>query len=322
MIESSHAQKNSGVSVADARKELVGKTVVVTTPSAELQDSRGLSQWYQASAASASGVNLSEHLPATYQNKRAVVVAVEPVSARAERNALGESIDDGSLKGVSCYLIVRFGDGVLGATMTLPSLMLTPHGQSRAFRLLGDDDKRKALIAANLPHVVGETVYAVAYSKLFRVTATTDDLINQRPGQRTLRFPRLAPLTIEAAKFDEETDLIILKLKTNEGEAYLASSRFETLPQGPNTFRDELFRDASLIAPGLLKDLSPRETAAIKKGTLFVGMSDVALAWTIGLPDHENNWGLGGKQYVYAGGSLLVYLDAHDRVVNWQRFER
>lgn len=57
-------------------------------------------------------------------------------------------------------------------------------------------------------------------------------------------------------------------------------------------------------------------SAAIKESTLFLGMSQDALFWSWGYPEKTNDWGSGGKQYIYSG-SQYVYVRAK-KVTGWQ----
>jgi hypothetical protein len=299
-------------SLADARKALIGKPILITDPA----------RWYRASAPAVASVDVFRRLPFDYRNKRAVVLAIEPTKGRSGKNALGEEIDDTSLRDLMSYLIVRFEDGTFGATSSSPSLFLTPYGALRSFRLLEEDAKRRAIISAELQRAVGTKVYAVAYSELFKIDSSLDDLVNENSAQRARAVPRLAPLSIVAANFDASADLIILKLVSETNQQYLAISQIHSIPRAEASFREELLRGPALISEEFLRDLSAKEVSAIKTGTVFVGMSETSLAWSVGFANRKNDWGRGGKQYVYDGGRLFVYLDANNRVVNWQRFER
>jgi hypothetical protein len=82
---------------------------------------------------------------------------------------------------------------------------------------------------------------------------------------------------------------------------------------------------ADRLLGSLLRSLSsytPREIEAVRSGTLFRGMSRSAADASIGLSDKENDWGRGGKQVIYLGGRIVVYLDHDDKVVDWQMFDK
>jgi hypothetical protein len=51
---------------------------------------------------------------------------------------------------------------------------------------------------------------------------------------------------------------------------------------------------------------------------VFRGMSKDALDYAIGFCEKENDWGRGGKQRIYFGGKLIVYLDNSGKVEDWQ----
>jgi hypothetical protein len=52
--------------------------------------------------------------------------------------------------------------------------------------------------------------------------------ISRYSPQQTLEFPRLQPLTILVAKYNDEKDVIILKLKDESGREYLTISQFDS----------------------------------------------------------------------------------------------
>jgi hypothetical protein len=54
---------------------------------------------------------------------------------------------------------------------------------------------------------------------------------------------------------------------------------------------------------------------------LFRGMSKDALDYAIGFKESENDWGRGGKQRIYFGGKLNVYLDNSGKVEDWQSLD-
>jgi hypothetical protein len=61
---------------------------------------------------------------------------------------------------------------------------------------------------------------------------------------------------------------------------------------------------------------SSAEMEAIKQGSIIQGMSETALAWSMGFPTKESDWGRGGKQLIY-GDKFFVYIRDR-RVVDWK----
>ena len=94
---------------------------------------------------------------------------------------------------------------------------------------------------------------------------------------------------------------------------------FHILSGDQLTQKDETFTQrisASLLSE-IPKKLTPQEITAIKKRSIFRGMSKDALYYSLGLPKSENDWGRGGKQFVYTD-TLMVYLDNQNKIVDWQ----
>lgn len=179
-------------------------------------------------------------------------------------------------------------------------------------------------IAAQLPSLIGKTVYAAAFSILYLPSTSLDELLHDNRSQRILptEIPIAQPLTITIAKYDKEKDVVVLKLETSSGVEYLALSRFLTMPDKQTTFLEQIALDVRLVTMPTMQAISPRKMKGVRKGAIFVGMSKFALEIAIGFPEHENDWGRGGKQLVYSNGEFLVYLNANNRVVNWQEFNR
>ncbi len=67
--------------------------------------------------------------------------------------------------------------------------------------------------------------------------------------------------------------------------------------------------------------LTAKEISAIKSRSFFRGMSSDVLDYTLGFKNSENDWGRGGKQQIYYGSKLVVYLDNSGHVVDRQSFD-
>jgi hypothetical protein len=66
--------------------------------------------------------------------------------------------------------------------------------------------------------------------------------------------------------------------------------------------------------------LTKKDLDAIRSGTIYRGMKEEAVEYTMGFPDKENDWGTGGKQLIY-GKSFLVYVNRQETVVDWQSLD-
>jgi hypothetical protein len=323
----------------EARSMLVGKKVSIM---GTILSKGYLNDWYPVVEQNGEYKTFTtgnyNKLPDSYLGKEAEVVTVQLNSLEKKRsgaggvNALGETISADSLVNPYCDVIVRFSDGLMAIHTSYLSLIFSDFVSTRPFRLLSEKNERAKLISSQLPSIVGKTVYAVAFSKLFLPTATLESLMEQSRynSQRTFDFPRLQPLTIVSAKYIEDKDVIVLKLKDSSGKEYLTLSKFD-LKSIPSEFdlggdKGRFFGKVVSSSPPALRistsGLSEREIIAIRQGNIIAGMSLTALYSTIGFPEKENDWGKGGKQLIYSDGKLYIYLDANNRVRDWQSLSR
>jgi hypothetical protein len=133
--------------------------------------------------------------------------------------------------------------------------------------------------------------------------------------------PRLEPLRILAAKYIPSTG-VVLKLKLPNGHEALSLAG---LDQYMRTDSDESFLQKVAGGSTLLMEipntLTAKDIEAIKRGSVFRGMMKDPLYYALGFPNKENDWGRGGKQFIY-GDHLLVYVDQDEQVVDWQVLDK
>jgi hypothetical protein len=314
------------MTLGEVRALLVGKKVVVN-PGPYFRD-KYLLYWAYASKegdAYRESRDLDRHLPASYQNQEADVLAVQLNYLKRREvgrpNALGEVTSEDTVVNPYCDVVVKFGDGTVAMTTSYPSLLLDE--MAGAFKLAEKRRSRAQALTSQLPSIVGKTVYASAYSSLHPVTATASDLLEDYRRTRLFysAIPRLRPLTITVAKYDEEHDAVILKLKDEAGKEYLAASTVTRTDEKAD-FLERVVGSTPAALNSKLPNLSPREMEAAREGSIFRGMSLTALYHALGFPEKKNNWGAGGQQLIYAGGAVLVYLDSAERVRDWQTLSR
>jgi hypothetical protein len=122
------------------------------------------------------------------------------------------------------------------------------------------------------------------------------------------------PLVVTAAKYDETDDAVILKVKLPDGkDALTVGIAHDVIYNGQPLME----RIAGHLLLGVPKTLTAQEIVSIKNHSIFRGMSDDALYYSLGYPESENDWGRGGKQFIYSH-TWMVYLNNRDRVVDWQ----
>lgn len=293
------------MTLAEVRARILGKKVVVGGEVAAVfsPHDKNLMAW---SYGERKGDRYAEidaikrRLPESYLGKEADVVAVQLNSIELERvskpNALGEVTSEDSIINPYCDVVVRLADGVIAIHTSYPSLFFSDF--VRPFRLKSAQDDRAATINRQLPSIIGKTVYAAGFSKIFQPTAAVEDLTPDS-SQRVFDIPRLRPLKITAAKYNEVHDLIILKLKSDEGGEYLTSSKLTTRSSDQRPFLEQAAGSppASLLTS--LADFTPRELSAVRDAEIYEGMSKDVLYYILGFPEKENNWGRGLKQLVY-----------------------
>jgi hypothetical protein len=260
--------------------------------------------------------DIMNYLAIGYRGQTGKVLAVqlaEPARVGGT-NAFGESVGEDDIDNPYMEIVVKFKDGTLGMTtgftITLPRLM----------ELAGKREAVREYIESKLPSVIGRKLYAVGWSELYKPTATIEDLsgIDQTSVKLSSSdVPLLEPLTITKAKYLPDVDAVLMKLSLPNGTEAIAYT-----PSGYFHFDDPQFEFIQSVAGTLQASipigLTPREIEAIKGRKLFRGMSKNALDDAIGLCEKENDWGRGGKQRIYFGGKLLVYLDNSGKVEDWQ----
>ena len=322
------------MTLAQARHTLVGAKVVIIGKTSRGSSLKGyLYDWYIAVESDGEyrqSRDLMNYISDSYQGKEAAVIAVQLNRLEKERsevggtNALGEKITDDALVNPYVDVVVRFTDGTIAMTTSYLSLIFSDSDLTRPFKLLSEKNARATVINAQLSSIVGKTVYAVAYSRLFLPTASLESLmeISRYSAQQMLEFPRLQPLIISKAAYNEEKDVIIIKLRDESSKEYLCLSNFDSHDDKISFFERVAQSYPASLRTLIPTDLTPREIEAIRKGSIFNGMSKRAVYYTIGFPEKENDWGRGGKQFVYFNGKIFVYIDGTDHVRDWQSVER
>jgi hypothetical protein len=297
------------------QKYLNQKVVVIGYVAANLAPDPVLMEWRPASeSGDRYRQDIMAYLPATYKGKTATVIAIqldEP-EAQGKVNALGEPITSDDAANPYFDLIVRFEDGQVAMTTAFPNSI------SLDVRLATAQNAVAQEMAANLPTVVGKNLFACGFTKLYSPDATLDELMGTSAILKQISdVPFLVPLKVTAAKYNETSDAVILKVKLPGGRDALAIAYGEQLTEKDESFMQRI---SGSLLDAIPKKLTPQEIAAIKKQSIFRGMSKDALQYSVGFAKSENDWGKGGKQFVYEG-DLTVYLDNQDKVVDWQALD-
>jgi len=314
-----------GTTLASFKSKFLNQQVVVKD--VPFQDEYCL-EWTRAKQTSDGSYARSEdiyrHLPITFRGRKAQIVAIQlaPSILQSTRvgtpNAFGEEADESAISDPYMDVFVRFDDGTLAAVRGYP-ITLVPE----KFELASMRDALQQTIESALPATVGRKLYAVGFSRLYKPTATVAEMSGRGEILSRLsltEIPILEPLTITKAKYLPDEGAVIFKLQLPSGAEAIAftPSQFIELKKEQKDILSEI--SGSLLV-SLPSSLTPREIKAIKDMSIFRGMSETALEYSLGFKDSENDWGRGGRQLIYYNGKLIVYVDNAGKVVEWQRFD-
>ena len=261
--------------------------------------------------------DMEAFLPATYKGQTATVIAIQ-LNRQLEDilgkktpsvNAMGEPVNPDNMVKPYFDFIVKFADGQVAMTSAYPNTI------DLDVKLASEQNALSQEMAAKLPSVVGKTFYACGFTDLYSTDATLEEILGtSRILKQLTDVPFLVPIKVTAAKYNDSANAVILKLKLPDGRDALAVASSDQLTEKDETFMQRI--SASLLSE-IPKKLTPQEITAIKKRSIFRGMSKDALYYSLGLPKSENDWGRGGKQFVYTD-TLMIYLDNQNKVVDWQ----
>lgn len=261
-------------------------------------------------------------LPSTYRWQTAVVVAIElDEKSIPKTNALGEVIEEKEPLPDIAYVFVKFADGTLASNFnSLETLSgkentygnqtrLDPQNGWKTFMLVSELLQRSKLINSKINSLLGKVSFATALSNLYSINSTVTDLVDGKT--QITDFPYFDPLTIVTAKYNEEADIIILKLKDTSGKQYLTYSNY--MPQKKiSGFFETIITKSNLNHPRLLPEVpkySEQQINAIKSRTIFVGMTAWNVYEALGSPEKtEYSSEMAKDIMVYFNGKLRVFI--------------
>ncbi|HUB51365.1 MAG TPA: hypothetical protein VL986_04415 [Terracidiphilus sp.] len=258
-------------------------------------------------------------LPERYSGKTARVIAVQlhsPAAAGAAKNALGEAVTDDVTVNPCFDLVARFDDGTIALTTQYPATLATANVAelTSAIGAAGDRMRRE------LPSIIGKFVFAAGFTQLYMPDSSVEDLAGQNALKRIApeNIPLLEPLQIVAAKYDASAGVVIEVQLPNGDKALSLTTKtqlFAALKEGEDpSFLDKV---VGLFLSDIPKDLSKKELAAIKDGSIYRGMREGAVEYVMGFPDKESKGQNGGRQLTFRK-SLLVDVSAGGTVEDFR----
>lgn len=260
----------------------------------------------------------SGDIPYNMKGTRGVVVFIAQARTKSVGvDAFGEKIKEEDIVNPYFDLVVRLPDGRLVKTthyyLTLMSNM----------ELASRFDEIRVQILKEIDSWIGKTIYVMGFSCLFPPDSEIDTMasLSIRCGGQKLNIPNLTPLKIVRAKYLENHHAILLKVEFLNGKTGLIFgdlTYLRTPVTGETLFKETTRSFIRDIDKELIESegLTESDIAAVKEGTIFRGMSEKAVFYSIGLRSKENDWGGGGKQLIY-GDRIYVYIK-DGKVTDWQ----
>lgn len=257
------------------------------------------------------------YVSSALRGKIGKVVAVKDVNAtfnqeQERRDAFGDPIVSFDSVNPSVHIIVRLNErdtliGTKGFYGYLVPGVIEP---------INSHDARKRELESILKKLVGRTIYKIGTTKLYSANASLDDLLDRDARERLLEksVANLTPLKVLSVLISEADMTPLLKVQLPDGSARVLigdASRYDLYKRLQSTTEAMGFHAVEKIP----SYFSRRELDAIRGGSMFRGMSELALDWSIGRPKDKNDWGLAGKQLIYGSG-LYVYI-VDDKVYDW-----
>src|ERR1019366_9014702 len=126
-------------------------------------------------------------------------------------------------------------------------------------------------LEAKLPSLIGQKIYAVGFSRLYKPTSTIEELssIDNRLAELSfIEVPLLEPLTILKAKYLPEINAVIIKIAFTTGSEGIIYTKLDN--SGTST-EDLLSRVAQFFLTSIPKDLTPKQLDAIKRRSVLRG---------------------------------------------------
>lgn len=260
------------------------------------------------------------YVSANIRGKRGQAISVEednsPLISQkiGQTDVFGKPFDESSATNPYIKVVVKMDedDLLVGTTGYFGGML------GRTIQLASHVDAMKKEVDENLSRLIGKTLYNTGYTNLLNPNLSLQDLLDPRKRRiyRDYRTKNLTPLKVVDVKFLEEENAVIIKVNLPKGESRILFSKLDNYNSEVRSKETILERMQLSAVEKIPSKFSPREVSAIKEGNIFRGMSEDALRWSWGYAEKINDWGRGGKQYVYSGGQY-VYVSGKF-VRDWQ----
>lgn len=308
------ASAQDRVQLKDFRTHFVNQRVVIngnftSTPSPFLGD------WhFVKEKKGAYQVDYGKDVPLSFIGRSGIIIAVQapetPLGPRANQS------DDAFVQYAEAIVKLDSGE-LVQATLFDVYLKREPGSEpSDAFTMASVRERHKQEAVALAQHLLGKSLFLTQMTRIYDMGLTVANIETVKAGigyseARILNVPLLTAIPVIGTKYSPERDFTLVLLQLPDGRQALYV---------PGCVEDKPTTKKYYCASTTMPDfLTAQEVEAIRKGSVFVGMSKEALYMAMGFPKTTNDSLVGHKQLVYL--SAYVYLDEHDKVVEVQSHE-
>jgi hypothetical protein len=254
--------------------------------------------------------NYSREVPTSYAGRTGTIVAVQAPKDPLE--SAPDQSDDAYVKYGEA--IVQLDSGGLIQTALYPTYLVKEVGDDPgdAFILVSTREKHQQKAAALAQNLTGKSLYLTALTRVYDMGLKTTNIETLKAGigyseAEITHVPYLTPIPVLETRYSAEKDYTVVVLQLPDGrKALYVVGCIEDAPTPEMAC-------ASTSMPTFLSD---REIEAIRKGSVFVGMSKAALYMAIGFPQTENKSLVDHTQLVYR--TAYIYVDTDKKVVEIQ----
>src|ERR1019366_952832 len=250
-------------------------------------------------------------VPASFVGRGGVIIAVQ-----APENVMGPPADQSDDAFVEYgEAIVKLDSGQLVRTTLFSTYLKSDPGSGPgdAFSLTSVRERHQQEAAALARGLSGKSLYLTQLTRIYDMGLTSANIETVKAGigyseAQIHDVPLLTPIPVIGTRYSTERDFTIVQLQLPDGrKALYIPGCIEDNPT------PKKYTCASTSMPGFL---SNREIEAIRKGSVFVGMSEPALYMSIGFPKDTNESLIGHTQLVYP--TAYIYLDENKKVLEVQ----
>lgn len=285
------------IPLRDFRSHFVGQRVIINGNFSDLPVSfLGSWEWVKEKKGHYA-VQYTASVPASLAGEQGIILAVQ-----ASDPVMGPPADqsDDTLVNYG-EAIVRLDSGQLIETSLLGLKYGT--GASDAFTLATIRDQHKMEAEELGRKLQGKSLYLTNLTRIYDEGLPAAEIQVAKAGilvsdSEILNFPLLSPIPVTAVKYSDKLDATLVELALPDGRRALYA-----LGCISDQLTEKSYTCPSLSMPDFLK---PAEIEAIKKRSIYVGMSEVALYMAMGFPQKTNESAIGPNQLIYL--SAYVYI--------------